>query len=272
MAETLTNDSRKELNGTEEGADPANPTPEGSASENTGEKQDGVEAKKKSAQERIREAIERRNKAESDAQAAKREAEDLRTQLQMLKTQAPDMQEADKPTRDKYKTDEDYIEALADWKAKKAIADREREQQEARRKAEVEEIVAAWNKRQEQAMKDIPDYADVVGASEVQMAPHVHQAIVESDVGPQLAYYFALNPDELRRLNSMRAATAMRQILRIETEIGEDEPSKPNTPTKSKAPPPIDPVKGSSANPGAATSFEEYRKRRQEQQKAAQRR
>lgn len=219
---------------------------------------------KHSPQERIREAIERRNKAEQEADQAKREAAELRARLDAMATQAP-AQEAEKPDRTKFASDEEYIEALADWKAKQAIIQREREQADARAKAEADEIVRTWNKRQEQAMKDIPDYEEVVGAADIQIAAHVHQAIVESELGPHLAYYLALNQDEVKRLNAMKPIAAVRHLLRLEDELREEEPAKVDPkPPKSKAPEPISPVRDAPASsPGAANSFEEYKRRRE---------
>lgn len=249
--------------------------PKEAASEPADEKpaQEGKEGEtkpKNSPKERIREAIERRNKAEQEANEAKREARELRARLEALAAQAPAL-EAEKPDRTKFANDEEYIEALADWKAKQAIIQREREQAEARTKAETEEIVRTWNKRQEQAMKDIPDYEDVVSAADIQIAPHVHQAIVESELGPHLAYYLALNQDEVKRLNAMKPIAALRHLMKLEDELRdtETEPVKedPKQLPKSKAPEPINPVKdAASASPGKAESFEEYRRRRKAQQ------
>lgn len=237
------------------------------------ETQEGEHPKgKKSPQERIREAIDRRNKAEREASEARREAAELRARMEAMEARATPMQEPEKPDRAKFPDDEQYIEALADWKARKAIAAREREQVQARMNAEAQEIASNWSKRQEQAIKEIPDYAEVLGAADIQIANHVQQAIVESEIGPQLAYYLALNPDEVKRLNAMRPVAALRHMVELEKELREDTPEatpkeEPAKPPKSKAPEPISPVKEApAANPGKAESFEEYRRRRKAQQ------
>lgn len=256
---------------------------EASGAAGTGEQEkqtEGQHPKKKPASERIHELVAQRNKSSQEAEAAKRENAELKARLAAMEARAEPIKDEERPERSKYASDEDYIEALADYKAKKAISDRERAQERARMEAEMAETAEAWNKRQAQAMKDIPDYADIVGSADVPLAPHVQQAIVESDLGPHIAYYLALNTDELKRLNSMKPVAAIRHLAKLEDEIrATEETSDPgatkeaqNKHQKSKAPEPISPVKGdTAATSGAATSFADYKRRRQEQRQAAKR-
>lgn len=222
---------------------------------------------KKGAQDRIRELIEREKTAQTEADQAKREAAELRAQIEAIKARPNPLEEAAKPSRGAFPNDDAYLEALADWKAQQAIATREKEQREAQMKAESEEIVRNWESRQNKAMKEIPDYQEVLEAADVPMSAHVHQGIVESEVGPHLAYYLALNPGELRRLNGMRPVVALRHMMKIEAALQEEEePSSASAP-KSRAPEPINPVKSGASTTTKATSFEEYRRRRQAQKK-----
>lgn len=241
----------------------ASEPPENTSAEETQEQD--KDKQKASPQDRIRKLVEQRNSASREAAEAKREAEELRARLEAMEARAQPMQELEKPSRSQFASDEEYIDALTDYKARKAIADREREQQQARMEAEAAEIAASWNKRQEAAIKEIPDYAEVVGSAEINIAAHIHQAIVESPVGPHLAYYFALNQDELKELNKLRPVVALRRLLDIEKEIKAEEskPEEPSKKQKSKAPEPISTVKETTATPaGQASSYEEYKRRR----------
>ena len=49
----------------------------------------------------------------------------------------------------------------------------------------------------------IPDYDEVVGLSEVVIAPHITDTILESDRGPEVAYYLAQHPDKAEAINAM---------------------------------------------------------------------
>ncbi len=250
---------------------PQTPATEAEGETPSKEKQEEQSKPKKGAQQRIREVIEQRNKAEHEAEKAKSEAAELRARLEAFSAQAPTMQDPEKPNRSQFANDEEYIEALADYKAKQVLVAREREQQQARFDAEMRELTENWNRRQEAAIKEIPDYKEVVGAAEIQIAPHVHQFLVESEEGPHLAYFLALNQDEVKKLNAMRPATAARYLVKLEDELREVPDEKAEVAQKipkSKAPEPITPVKGNpSANPGPAESFEEYKRRREAQKR-----
>jgi hypothetical protein len=91
--------------------------------------------------------------------------------------------------------------------------------------------------------------------------------LLESEHGPQLAYWLAKNPDVAGRIASMDAVQSARAIGRIEAALL----TKPSEPKKevpvTKAPEPIRPV-GAKASANAkkplteVTDFDEYVRRR----------
>lgn len=235
---------------------------------------EGESKPKKSPQERIQELANKRREAEEKAEAAERKARELEDRIRAMSATAKPMEAGDRPLRSQYTSEDEYIEALSDWKAKEAIRRREQEQEQARIEAEQAEIASNWTKRQDAAMKVLPDYADVIGKSEVQVPNHVHQAILESEQGPQIAYFLALHPDEAKRLAQMKTLAAIKRVAALERDLAEIEREDPEpkadpekeTPKvqKSKAPPPIEPVKSvPSATGSSSSSYEEYRRRRQ---------
>lgn len=253
----------------------SDPAPEESSD---AQKDKEPEKHKPTAQDRIRAAIERRNAAEAARDAAEKRAAELEAKLAaQAQTQAAPMEAADKPIRGRFASDDEYIEALAEWKAKDAIAKRELEQARAREQREAQEVAANWEKRQAQVMKEIPDYAEVLQASEIEIPKHIYAMLLESDHGPEVAYYLALNPDEAKSLASLNPQKAMRKLIAIEAEISSDktdpakteEADKPATPKTTKAPPPIQPIRGVPAqNTGSQSdNFAQYRARRQAQMK-----
>jgi hypothetical protein len=229
----------------------------------------GEKRAKKPISERMSELVSQRKAAETEAQQAKREAAELRARMEAMSAQAAPVKEEPRPDRSKFASDEDYIEAVAEWKADQRLAKREQEQAEARAKAERDQLVKGWQDAQQRARAEIEDYDDVIKGSDVQLPGHLHQAILESDVGPHLAYYFAKHPDEAKRYASMSPTKSLRELGRLEDRLTEDDDRPPAKLSpkaeveKSKAPPPITPVKdGRTADPGPAKSFEEYRARR----------
>lgn len=230
---------------------------------------EGEQKPKHSAQDRIRELASKRQEAEAKADAEKQRADLLEIKLKALEAQAAPIEATARPQRASYANDDEYTDALADWKADQAIARREVQQAQARQQAEQAEVAQQWDKRQQQAIAAIDDYAEVIGKSEVIVPPYVHQALLESEKGPEIAYYLALNPDEAKRIAAMKPLAAIKRIASLETDLTEpaEEPAVkkvPDLPKKSKAPEPINPVRGASAsNAGPAQSFEEYKRRRQ---------
>lgn len=231
----------------------------------------GEKRAKKPFSERISELVTQRREAESKAERAERERDEMRARLEAMSAQAAPVKEEPRPDRSKFESDEEYIEAVAEWKADQRLAKREREQAEARAAAERAQVAKNWQKAQQRARAEIDDYDDVIKASDVQLPGHLHEAILESEVGPHLAYYFAKHPSEAKRFAAMSPTTAIRQLGKLEDKLIEDDgeatPPAKAAPSpaveKSKAPPPITPVKdGRAADPGPANSFDEYRARR----------
>lgn len=226
---------------------------------------------KKSAQERIQELAAKRKEAEADAAAERRRANELEAQVRVLSAKAAPIGEEPRPIRSQFTSDEAYDDALLKWGATRALAERERADAQARAEAEQAEIAAAWSKREKSVMKRIPDYAEVIGGSDISINGFVTQALLESEMGPEITYFLAVNPDEAKRLNAMKPIALIREVAKLERELAElddEAPPKaakesPDKPQKSKAPPPIEPVKSVPSSSGAsASNFEEYKRRR----------
>lgn len=223
--------------------------------------------KAKTAQERVLQALKRKEEAEAKAEAATREAAELRARVEALEaSKSVQIEQSDKPQRHQFATDEEFIEAVADWRADQRIAERERQKQEAQLKAEAEAIDTAFITKVKKAAAEIEDFEEVVSAATVNIPDFLVMAIKESDSGPLLTYYLAKNQDEARRIAAMRPIQAIKALDKIERDLMADEPeSKPevSTPKTKRAPDPITPVRGASTpNPGPAKSFDEYKARR----------
>jgi hypothetical protein len=62
------------------------------------------------------------------------------------------------------------------------------------------------------------------------------EAIKESDIGPKIAYYLAMNPDEAATIAGLSGVSAIRAIGRLEAKILDGKA------TVTKTPPPIEPA------------------------------
>lgn len=252
-------------------AEPASEaTTEGKTSEVKQEKSEDDKLKVKQAkQDRIQELANKRREAVIEAENAKRENEELRARIKALETSAPAVQPSDRPSRLNFSTEEQYLEALTDWKTDKRIAEREKQQREARLAAEVQEVEAHYMKTVANAKERYSDFNEVVSkAAHIAVQDSVVAAIKDSDIGGDITYYLAKHSDEAKKLLAMTPVKAVKYIDRLERDLlGLDDddvvPEKAKPEAKRKAPEPITPVRGTSVIPNTpAKDYEEYRARR----------
>lgn len=232
------------------------------------------QSKKKPLIEELVRTRHERNEARTEAEVLRAELAELREQMQTAQAQPAPKELDPKPVRSQFVSDDDYMEALSDWKVDQKLQERQQEEVQARANAAQEALAQNWEKRLKAAKAELTDFDDVVGKSEIDLPNHIYVAVVESDIGPQLAYYLAQNPDEARLLKGMSPTAALRMLGKLEDRLAEkespkkDEP-KPVVPETSKAPPPIDPLKDASTpveKPTSQMTYAEYKAYRQKQQ------
>lgn len=212
----------------------AETAPEGDKPE---EKEPPKSEKRPGVQSRIDELTRARYEAEREAKFWREQAA----------KSPPPSTDAPKPTKADYPDDEAYFEALADFKAEQKVQQfSQQTQAERAQEAQARQTASQFDLYQERVQQaDLPDYAEVVGQSDVPAAPHVLESILDSDVGPQLAYHLAKHPDVAERLNAMTPVQAAREIGRLEAAVT-GPATQPTPPAKrtTSAPAPINPVRG----------------------------
>ena len=230
---------------------------------------EGEQRPKKTAQDRIVDLVNKNRDTAAKAVEAETRAQKLEAELTILRAQAQPMQVSDKPGRSQFYNETDYIEALTDWKADAAVAKREQQQRDAQYVAEQADVASQWDKRQQTAIESIKDYAEVLGGSDIQIPPYIHQAMLESEQGPEIAYYLALHPEEARRIGAMKPLAAIRRITDLERDLSgiDDAPAKKTaseSPKKSRAPEPTTRMTGMvTSTSGLSTDYETYKRQRQ---------
>ena len=213
----------------------AEAAPEGDKPE---EKEPPKSEKRPGVQSRIDELTRARYEAEREAKFWREQAA----------KSPPPSTDAPKPTRADFADDDAYFEALADFKAEQKVQQfSQQTQAERAQEAQARQTASQFDLYQERVQQaGLPDYAEVVGQSDVPAAPHVLESILDSDVGPQLAYHLAKHPDVAERLNAMTPVQAAREIGRLEAAVAIPAATQP-TPTAKRttsAPAPINPVRG----------------------------
>lgn len=255
-------------------------------------------APKKSVQERINELTRARREAERRAEAAERELQAARAAAAppsppAAPPKAAGTQESGKPAGDggdaakgapdpeQYEfgeLDSRYIRDLARFEADQRFAElREQEMQERQQVQMSQQQQAAREKfqvRVEEGSKRYDDFYEkvVIGAEKLDwvLSPELGQLIVDSDVGADIAYHLATNPDEAARVFAQSPVEQARYFGRMESKFSAAQSAAPGedakdeaAPTKTpKAPPPIPSARGAggrspvSANTDDFASFE----------------
>jgi hypothetical protein len=136
-----------------------------------------------------------------------------------------------KPKSDDFATHDEFVEALVDWKADQKLG-----QAEANRKKE--EAVEPLKKAQRDFAASVDDYHETMAeATDVPVNENVLTYLKDPDIGPQLGYFLAKNPDEAHRLVKLGARALATEITALESRFLKSSPSE-KTATVSKAPPP----------------------------------
>lgn len=248
------------------------------------ENKDNPPKKPKPIQPRINELVGERNAARTEAEikaaeaeAATREAQALRDRLaeaerQLAILNAPSQQrEADpRPQRKDFASDEQYTDALTDWKVDQRIAADKRKEAEARAAAAQVQVARNWQAQIEAGKDDMPDFEQVVGSAEVVFPQVVLDAVV--DAGPRVAYHLAKDPDQARRIAAMRPSAAVAAVIKLGEQLAGDggktpapapSPAAPAAKGETfKAPEPHEPPKGGASTVGkdeSEMSYEEWK-------------
>lgn len=212
--------------------------------------------KKDKLQERFSKITRDREEARREAVRQSERADAAEQKLRDAETKLNPKNEADvsvRPAPGDFTDAFEYAEKLAEWSTQQALAKRDKEEGERSAATEKAKVVAAWNGRQAAFRAETPDYDDMLSSSDVKVSDQVRDAILESDVGPQILHHLASNPELADALNAKSAGAALRQIGRLEAQF-EAKPApvakavaevpKPAPARISAAPAPITPVKG----------------------------
>jgi hypothetical protein len=197
---------------------------------------------------RFSEITKQREEARKEAQQERQAREALEARLAVLERQpapqAPKVDEEPQPSQ--FNDAFEYAKALAEYTADKRIGEMRKQDAEAKEAQERQKVIETWASKVQAAKASMPDFDDIVASSDVVVNDDIRDAILESDVGPQILYHLAENDDVAKRIAGLTPKQALREIGKLEArfEVKETPPeSKPVV--RSKAPAPINPLRGS---------------------------
>jgi hypothetical protein len=238
-------------------------------------KQEGERKQNPKLERRFSEITKQREEARKEAQREREARQALEARLAALESQNQPQKANptdEKPQPSQFSDAFEYAEALAEYTADKRIADMKRQEAEAKEAAERQKVIDQWASKVEKAKSSLPDFDDIVASSDVVVNDDIRDAILESDVGPQILYHLAENDEVAKKIAGLSPKQALREIGKLEARFeAKPEAEKPAPIVKSKAPAPIQPIRGGKNTPdvpldsngvffGTAAQWKELRK------------
>jgi hypothetical protein len=144
------------------------------------------------------------------------------------------------PNIDDFPTYEAYNRALIRYELKQDEKAKAVQAEMAKAEESQRQVLDSFNKRVAEFKATAKDFDDVLAAVEVPISPALQIAILESEVGPSIAYDLAKNPKELERINALSPLAIAREVGRLEA--AKLKPAEAPKPKLSQAPKPITPV------------------------------
>lgn len=214
--------------------------------------------------------------AETRAEKAERELAELRAG----KSGPASEKDSKEPQQEDFKTVGEWAKAYAKYEVDREFKARDAQRDQEQREQAVAKAQAELNGAIGKVAKEIPDYEDVVNASEIDMPPHITVYLATNgETGVRLGYHLAKHPDEYDRIAKLSPIRAIAELGKLEDRITKPkekakEPD-PEVQAVSRAPSPITPLEGNSAvvqKDPAKMTIQELRVYEQQQRAAKARR
>jgi hypothetical protein len=211
-------------------------------SESSTEQTEDPQRKPKGLQRRFNEIVAQREEERRRAERAERMLEQalITRQPEQKPEPAAQPQPQGEPKLEQFQTYEDYVSALADFKADQKIAAWESRQREAEANRQKQTQATSFQQKVQAFSQENPDFNEVVTNPALRISQEVADLIVESD-DPALAYLLAKNPQEAARISALPIRQAALELGRFAAKA-----SMPRPKTVTGAPPPVEPISGGS--------------------------
>ena len=182
------------------------------------------------------------NKITADKWDAINRAKQLEEENERLKQQQVVKPQVDgKPTLEQFDyDDEQYQEALIDWKVNQKAAEITQQQQEQLKKQEQSQVISDFNARALEFAKGKTDFNDALAAIPT-LNPLVLDSLMAMDNGPEVAYFLGNHLDVADQLASLNPVNGGIKLGELSHKLRSSKPKISN------APDPIEPVTGGAA-------------------------
>lgn len=170
-----------------------------------------------------------REEARREAQALREQMAQLHGQVETLTrlqrgdepaAQALPLHQQPEPRAEDYPSEQEWFTAVRAWDKAQLKAELVREQQQQAAQAEEQRQQQALAAREAALRQQHADYdAQISTLGPKGLTPQVYQALLHHELGPDLGYYLAQHPDELKRLAPLPPLHVWRELGKLEARL-----------------------------------------------------
>lgn len=175
-----------------------------------------------------------------------REREALEKEIQELRAKRAESEEI-KTLADFEYDDAKYQRYLFSEATKRAEAAAERKLKNHDTEVSEQRARQEFAKREQAFTKEVKDYQQVVYREDLRVTDAMKAEIMDSELGPEIAYYLGKNPDVADRIASLPERQSIREMVKLESRI-EGEKRKAAAKKVSEAPPPPSKIKATESS------------------------
>jgi len=204
--------------------------------------------KRKEAEAKLQAEADRAAKFEAEAKALKEERERLAQEAEELrkKYEPPKPVYEEEPKPEQFSDINEYSKAVKDWTAEQTRKEIAAQTEKTQREEAEKRRVSSYQERAAVFEAETPDFKEAIDGTKIMLPNEILAEILDSEVGPQVAYHLAKNEVEAEALAKLPLSKAIKEIGKLEARFSvESKPQKKDeTKPVSKAPAPISPLTG----------------------------
>lgn len=253
-----TTDTRQEV-AEEEIEAVSQPEVEDGTQEETDESATSKAKKGKGLDKRFAELTREREEAKAYANAQAQKAAELEARLAEFEKSKPQPQEPqnlESPRPENFDTYDAYIDALTDYKLDLREKNKEAEKAKQEQLSKEQEIIKLFEERKQAAAAKYADFDEVIAsARDIDVTPAMESYVIESEYGPEVAYFLAKNKDLAAEISQMSYVKAIASLGKIEAQFEKSSGAETKV---TSAPKPVTPLKGGSTHKIDLTNESNY--------------
>jgi len=216
------------------------------------EKKSDESTDSKGVQKRINQLTKKMRTAERENDFSRARVKELEKELEKFEFKTL-KDEDKKPLKVDFEDEDDYIEALTDWKIDKKLGKTQQNAAKETRLKEEQDAVGETFKGLDNALEKgenkYDDFKELIMDKDLVIGSEVTQIILDTEIPEDIMYHFANNPEESERVSNLDPIRIAKEIGKLEISLKtvkkkeEKKEEKKKVKKQSNAPEPITPVK-----------------------------